>query len=97
MLGRLFRMKHMFKIALAAGGLALMAPVGASAFPAPASGALQVAPGADDMITQVSGGCGRGWYRDRWGRCRPMVRRAPPPPRRCWIQHTPRGPVRVCR
>jgi hypothetical protein len=23
-----------------------------------------------DQITQVRGGCGRGWYRNRWGHCR---------------------------
>jgi hypothetical protein len=26
---------------------------------------------ADQTITQVRDRCGRGWHRNRWGRCRP--------------------------
>ena len=26
----------------------------------------------DQTVTQVRGGCGPGWRRNRWGRCRPI-------------------------
>jgi hypothetical protein len=50
-----------------------MSLVGAStASAAPANGAAlaQAAQQVDQVITQVRQGCGRGWHRNRWGRCR---------------------------
>jgi len=43
---------------------------GASA--APANGhAISEAAEHSSSVTDVAGGCGRGWHRNRWGRCVP--------------------------
>jgi hypothetical protein len=43
-----------------------------SASAAPASGkAIAQAAEQASSVTQVWGGCGRGWHRNRWGRCVP--------------------------
>jgi hypothetical protein len=46
--------------------------VGQNASAAPAVGA-PIAKAADQSssVTHVMEGCGRGWHRNRWGRCRP--------------------------
>ncbi len=48
---------------------------GAGAFGAVSAQAMPLAPspGAAPMIEQVAYGCGRGWTRDAFGRCVPMV------------------------
>ncbi|AWN36294.1 GCG_CRPN prefix-to-repeats domain-containing protein [Methylobacterium radiodurans] len=49
-------------------------------------------------IETVAQGCGPGWARGPYGRCRPF---AGPPRgfygRRCFLRPTPYGPRRVCR
>lgn len=62
------------------------------------------------MVTTVAGGCARGFHRAPGNRCvrsapprhyrhgpPPRHMRAPPRPVRCFMQHTPHGPRRVCR
>lgn len=93
----LMRWKIVGLAALAFGGLAA-AP--ASAAPAgPGLGGL-LAPEAP--VTQVAQGCGPGFARGPYGRCRPMYGRpyygAPRVyGRRCFVRPTPYGPRRVCR
>ncbi|WP_246775879.1 GCG_CRPN prefix-to-repeats domain-containing protein [Methylobacterium aquaticum] len=93
----LMRWKIAGLAALAFGGLAA-AP--ASAAPAGPGLAGLLAP--DAPVTQVAQGCGPGFARGPWGRCRPMYgRRYFGPPRvygrRCFIRPTPYGPRRICR
>jgi hypothetical protein len=81
----------------------------AGAFLALASSAHAITPAPiaspDDVIT-VAGGCGPGWYRGAYGRCRPMAARGPVvvvPPRVvrpavvCRSVRTAYGWRRVCR
>ena len=96
----------MKKLTIAAFGAAIMAltATGAQAFPAAPSA---VTP--DSQIIQVAQGCGPGWHRGAYGRCVPhragprYMRPGPAymaprvMPRRCWMERTWRGPVRVCR
>ncbi|WP_458760629.1 GCG_CRPN prefix-to-repeats domain-containing protein [Afipia sp. TerB] len=83
-------MKKLFVAALFASTIAGFGAANAMS-PAP------VAPAGGDMIQQVAGGCGRGFHRDRFGRCRVNRGRVvvrPPVVRKCryW------GPGRrVCR
>jgi hypothetical protein len=56
-------------VTIAAGVGALGVSV-ASAAPANGAAIAAAAQGAD-IVTDVAGGCGRGWFRNRWGRCVP--------------------------
>lgn len=53
-----------------AGGLSFIGMAGASAAPASGQAISQLAGHAGD-VTQVRGGCGRGWHRGPHGHCRP--------------------------
>ena len=79
--------------ALALGSLgavsgAQAAPLGVGAAPALAGGAL---------VEQVAQGCGPGWARGPYGRCRPSYGPRPFYGRRCFLRPTPFGPRRICR
>ncbi len=52
-----------------AGGLSLIGMAGASAAPASGQAISQLAGHSSD-VTQVRGGCGRGWHRGPRGGCR---------------------------
>ncbi|WP_257166900.1 GCG_CRPN prefix-to-repeats domain-containing protein [Bradyrhizobium sp. SRS-191] len=90
-------MRNLFTSALLAATVTLGASA-AQAFTLPSQPA---AP--DSNVERVAGGCGPGWFPDRWGRCRPAPRAyygygggygyGP----RCWVRPTPWGPRRVCR
>jgi hypothetical protein len=55
-------------IVLAAGAfMAVLTPAAHALTPAPL-GIIAIDDVTTDII-QVAGGCGRGWHRDRWGRC----------------------------
>lgn len=56
-------------LALFASTAAVLAFVSFSAQAMPAS-SLKGVKSSDQTITQVSGGCGRGWHRGRHGHCR---------------------------
>ncbi|MER2269333.1 GCG_CRPN prefix-to-repeats domain-containing protein [Methylobacterium oxalidis] len=86
--------------ALALGGLgavstARAAPLGV--------GTVDGLTGATPLVEQVAQGCGPGWGRGAYGRCRPFAgpgRVYGPRPfygRRCFLRPTPFGPRRVCR
>jgi hypothetical protein len=65
---------------------------------ASAAQAMPAAPIGGDArsgVTLVAGGCGPGWHRGPYGRCRPNM--APRPVVRCWWRQTPWGPRRICR
>ena len=63
-------MRHIVLAIVMAAGVSLVGSVAASA--APANGqAISQAVEKIDQITEVRGGCGRGWHRGRWGHCRP--------------------------
>lgn len=84
---------------LVAGSIGLASP--ASAAPAgPGSPGLMLG----GLVTPVAQGCGRGYFRNRRGICRPMRGWAPRyyRPRRayrrgCFVRPGRYGPVRVCR
>ena len=64
-------MRHLVLAAIMAVGVGLLMGIGGvSAAPANGQAILQSAENASS-ITDVAGGCGRGWHRDRWGRCVP--------------------------
>ncbi|MFC6791529.1 GCG_CRPN prefix-to-repeats domain-containing protein [Methylobacterium komagatae] len=67
----------------------------AQAAPLAAGSATTLAGGA--QVETVAMGCGPGWARGPYGRCRPMYRPRPFYGRRCFIRPTPYGPRRVCR
>jgi hypothetical protein len=52
---------------LAAGGC-FVGTLNASATPASGQGMLKAAEQASS-VTNIAEGCGRGWHRNRWGRC----------------------------
>jgi hypothetical protein len=61
-------MRHIVLAIVAAASLALIGIAGASA--APANGhAISQAAAQSSYVTDVAGGCGRGWHRNHWGRC----------------------------
>ena len=63
-------MRHIVLAIVMAAGASLIGSVAASA--APANGqAISQAVDKTSLITDVRGGCGRGWHRGRWGHCRP--------------------------
>lgn len=73
-------------------GLALAA--GMAMFASQASAAPIAPVGDNGPIVLVSGGCGPGWHRGPYGRCRPNFYG----PRRCYWVRGPWGrPHRVCR
>jgi hypothetical protein len=83
-----------------AGGMGLSSAANA----APAAPIAGLA--GSDLIEQVAEGCGRGYFRNRRGFCRPMRGYGPPRayaprrfygPRRCFVRVTPYGPRRICR
>jgi hypothetical protein len=64
-------MRHLVLAAIVAVGLgSFMGIGGVSAAPANGQAILQSAENASS-ISDVAAGCGRGWHRDRWGRCVP--------------------------
>jgi hypothetical protein len=61
-------MRTIFLTLLAAGAIGIVAASNVSA--AAINGAALIgAAQQDDAVTAVAGGCGRGWHRNRWGRC----------------------------
>jgi hypothetical protein len=63
-------MRHLVLALIMAAGVGLLGVGGASAAPASGKAIAQAADQASS-VTQVWGGCGRGWHRNRWGRCVP--------------------------
>jgi len=83
---------------IAAAGAFMMIASSAQAFtPAPLNLPTDELAG----IEHVAGGCGPGWYRGAYGRCRPMAARGPVvigrPVAVCRSVRTPYGWRRVCR
>ncbi len=63
-------MRAIFAAVVVATGVGVLGAPGASA--APANGAaIANASQQTDYVTDVAGGCGRWWFRNRWGRCVP--------------------------
>jgi hypothetical protein len=63
-------MRYLMIAMVMAAGVSLIGAGGASA--APANGqAIAQAADHSSSITNVAGGCGAGWHRNRWGRCVP--------------------------
>lgn len=83
--------------ALALGGLGAVSS--AQAAPLAAGSATTLAGGA--AVETVAFGCGPGWTRGPYGRCRPAYGYGYGPRRfygrRCFFRPTPFGPRRVCR
>ena len=65
-----FDMRHLVIAVVVAAGACLVGSLGASATPANGQAILNAADHANS-ITDVAGGCGRGWHRNRWGHCVP--------------------------
>lgn len=64
-------MRHRVLAGIMAVGVGWLIGIGgASAAPANGQTILQSAENASS-ISDVGGACGRGWHRDRWGRCVP--------------------------
>lgn len=63
-------MRHIVLAIVMAVGVGLIGIAGASAAPAANGQAILKAADQVSQITQVRGGCGRGWHRDRHGHCR---------------------------
>ncbi len=63
-------MRHLVLAIVMAVGVSLIGIAGASAAPAANGQAILKAADQVSSITQVSGGCGRGWHRGRHGHCR---------------------------
>lgn len=63
-------MRYILLAIVMAAGVSLIGAAGASAAPANGQAISQIADHASG-ITQVRGGCGRGYHRNRYGRCRP--------------------------
>ena len=63
-------MRHLVIAVVVAAGRCFVGALGASA--APANGqAISQSAEQTSSVTKVWGGCGRGWHRNRWGRCVP--------------------------
>jgi hypothetical protein len=63
-------MRHLVIAVVVAAGTCFVGVLGASA--APANGqAISQSAEQTSSVTKVWGGCGRGWHRNRWGRCVP--------------------------
>jgi hypothetical protein len=63
-------MRFMVLAVLFAAAASLTGVTGAFAMPANGH-AISQAAYHSDYVTDVAGGCGRGWHRNRWGRCVP--------------------------
>ena len=63
-------MRYLVLAIVTAVGVGLLGIGGASAAPASGNAIAQAAEQASS-VTQVWGGCGRGWHRNHWGRCVP--------------------------
>ena len=63
-------MRYIVLAIVMAAGVGLVGISGASAAPANGQAIAQAADQASS-ISDVAGGCGRGWHRNRWGRCVP--------------------------
>jgi hypothetical protein len=63
-------MRYLMIAIVMAAGVSLIGTAVASAAPANGQAIAQAADHASS-ITDVAGGCGRGWHRNRWGRCVP--------------------------
>jgi hypothetical protein len=63
-------MRHLVLALIMTAGVGLVGIGGASAAPANGQAITQAADQASS-VTKVWGGCGRGWHRNRWGRCVP--------------------------
>jgi hypothetical protein len=63
-------MRYIVLAIVMAAGVGLVGISGASAAPASGQAIAQAADRASS-VTKVWGGCGRGWHRNRWGRCVP--------------------------
>jgi hypothetical protein len=63
-------MRHIVLAIVVVAGVGLVGIGGASAVPANGQAITQAADQASS-VTKVWGGCGRGWHRNRWGRCVP--------------------------
>jgi DNA-binding protein len=63
-------MRYMVLAVVVAAAMCLSGATGA--FAVPANGhAISQAVDHSSFVTDVAGGCGRGWHRNRWGRCVP--------------------------
>jgi hypothetical protein len=63
-------MRRLIIAVIVAAGACFVGTLGASAAPASGQAISQSAEQASS-VTKVWGGCGRGWHRNRWGRCVP--------------------------
>jgi hypothetical protein len=63
-------MRYLMIAIVMAAGASLIGTVAASATPASGQAIAQAADHAS-YVTDVAGGCGRGWHRNAWGRCVP--------------------------
>ena len=63
-------MRRLVIAVIVAAGACFVGALGASA--APTNGqAISQSAEQTNSVTKVWGGCGRGWHRNRWGRCVP--------------------------
>jgi len=63
-------MRHLMIAIFVAAGASLIGTAAVSAAPANGQAIAQAADHAS-AVTDVAGGCGRGWHRNAWGRCVP--------------------------
>jgi hypothetical protein len=63
-------MRYLVLAIVLAAGFSVAGSFGASAAPA-AGKAISQAADQTNATADVAGGCGRGWHRNRWGRCIP--------------------------
>jgi hypothetical protein len=84
-------LKTLAAVAALASGLGLASA--ASAAPLAPVAAATIAGAA--QVTDVAMGCGPGFARGPYGRCRPIARRFVGP--HCFVRPTPVGPRRICR
>ncbi len=85
-------MSKKISLAAAAGIVVAFCAFEAQAVPFPAAPV-----GAAPEVTKVAEGCGPGFFRGRFGRCRPMMARRFRQGERCVIAHRPWGTKKVCR
>lgn len=63
-------MRYLMIAIVMAAGASFIGTAAVSAAPANGQAIAQAADHAS-YVTDVAGGCGRGWHRDAWGRCVP--------------------------
>jgi hypothetical protein len=63
-------MRHLMIAILMAAGASLAGSAAVSAAPANGNAIARAADHAS-YVTDVAGGCGRGWHRNAWGKCVP--------------------------